>query len=82
MDTAKVGSKLQDPGTGVEAIVIRASSVPGLGLRSGGEVFLGKRYLCETCGAEILVTKGGAGSVVCHGMVMTVAQPKPLPSSD
>lgn len=82
MSTAKVGSKLQDPESGVEAIVIRASNGPGLRLRPGGQALLGKRYVCASCGAEVLVTKGGAGEPVCHGGTMPVAQPKPLPSSD
>jgi len=26
----------------------------------------GKRYRCSTCGAEIVITKAGAGSIECH----------------
>jgi Desulfoferrodoxin, N-terminal domain len=33
----------------------------------------GKRLRCEECGAEVVVTKGGEGSVACHGQPM---QPK------
>lgn len=25
----------------------------------------GKRYVCETCGAEMLVTRGGDGNLIC-----------------
>jgi hypothetical protein len=82
MDTLKVGAKLQDPESGVEAIVIRASTETGLRLRPGGQVLLGKRYVCQSCGAEVLVTKGGDGEATCHGGAMPVAEPKPLPSSD
>jgi desulfoferrodoxin-like iron-binding protein len=43
---------------------------------------LGKRYTCETCEAQVLVTKPGDGELVCHGQPMVVATAKPLPSSD
>jgi hypothetical protein len=82
MSIAKVGSKLQEPESGVEAIVIRAPDGNGLGLRPGGQALLGKRYVCASCGAEVLVTKRGDGEAICHGGAMPMAQPKPLPSSD
>jgi len=31
---------------------------------------IGKRYLCAKCGAEIIVTKGGDGTVNCCGQPM------------
>lgn len=31
---------------------------------------LGKRYRCTKCGAEVIVTKGGSGSVKCCGQPM------------
>jgi hypothetical protein len=43
---------------------------------------LGKRYTCAACGATVLVTKAGAGSVHCHDQSMEQHQAKPLPSSD
>ena len=43
---------------------------------------LGKRYTCAECGAQVLVTKPGDGSLECHDQVMELMQPKPLPSSD
>jgi hypothetical protein len=54
----------------------------GIGPAAGDPVVLGKRYTCETCGAEVLITKGGDGQLSCHGAAMVVAQPKTLPSSD
>lgn len=30
----------------------------------------GKRYLCEACGAEMLVTRGGSGELTCCGRPM------------
>jgi desulfoferrodoxin-like iron-binding protein len=35
----------------------------------------GKRYACTTCGAELLVTRGGAGSVHCCGRPMQIRGP-------
>jgi len=43
---------------------------------------LGKRYTCEECGAQLLVTKPGDGELVCHDQAMVIATAKPLPSSD
>ncbi|MBI4310967.1 MAG: desulfoferrodoxin [Chloroflexi bacterium] len=30
----------------------------------------GKRYTCPTCGAEFIVTKGGDGTLKCHGQAL------------
>lgn len=30
----------------------------------------GKRYTCTTCGSEMIVTKGGEGSIMCCGKPM------------
>jgi hypothetical protein len=43
---------------------------------------LGKRYVCATCDATVLVTKAGEGALECHGQAMEPATAKPLPSSD
>jgi len=43
---------------------------------------IGKRYKCTKCGAEVIVTRGGNGAVICCGQEMKVQEPKPLPSSD
>ena len=82
MDAPKAGTKVQEPGSGAEAIVVKPPSEDGFELRPGGPITLGKRYTCETCNAEVLVTKGGDAELVCHGNVMVIAQPKTLPSSD
>ncbi len=31
---------------------------------------LGKRYRCAKCGSEFIVTKGGKGTISCHGKPM------------
>ena len=43
---------------------------------------LGKRYRCEQCGTELLCLARGDGTFECHGVPMTVAEVKSLPSSD
>ena len=43
---------------------------------------LGKRYLCDACGTEILCNKPGAGAVTCCDHEMKLKEAKPLPSSD
>lgn len=32
----------------------------------------GKRYVCEKCGSELLVTKGGKGALMCCGQPMEI----------
>ena len=43
---------------------------------------LGKRYLCDTCGTEVLCNKAGSGSLTCCDHDMKLKEAKPLPSSD
>jgi desulfoferrodoxin-like iron-binding protein len=31
---------------------------------------VGKRYICGKCGAEVIVTRGGNGTVTCCGQPM------------
>ncbi len=32
----------------------------------------GKRYVCNTCGSEFIVTKAGEGQLACHGKPMEI----------
>lgn len=81
VDRPAPGTKMEQPQTGVGAVVVR--SYPGAVLDwAEGVVLVGKRYRCATCGTEVLVTRGGASAVVCHGAAMPVVEPRPLPSSD
>jgi hypothetical protein len=43
---------------------------------------LGKRYLCDTCGTEVLCNKPGTGALACCDKDMKLKEAKPLPSSD
>jgi len=47
---------------------------------SGGAV-MGKRYVDEA-GAEVLVTKAGAGTLSIGAVPLTIKEAKPLPASD
>jgi len=35
---------------------------------------LGKRYVCEKCGSEMIITKGGEGTIKCCGQPMVLKQ--------
>jgi hypothetical protein len=43
---------------------------------------LGKRYLHEASGLELLATKPGEGSLSIDGVAIPLKEAKPLPSSD
>ena len=43
---------------------------------------LGKRYMCEKCGTEVLCNKAGSGPLKCCDIEMKIKEAKPLPSSD
>lgn len=79
--TFKPGTKLQSDG-GAQAVVVKSPREGALAFRPGGSVQLGKRYQCESCGAELLITKSGEAELVCHGTAMSILQAKALPSSD
>ncbi|MCA1645002.1 MAG: hypothetical protein LC797_05860 [Chloroflexi bacterium] len=40
----------------------------------------GKRYTCATCGSDMLVTKGGDGTLVCCGQPMQLRGATPPPA--
>lgn len=33
---------------------------------------VGKRYMCQVCGSEFIVTKGGDGQLQCHGQPLVL----------
>jgi desulfoferrodoxin-like iron-binding protein len=45
-------------------------------------LLVGKRYQCDACGKQLLVTKAGDGALQCCASPMTLMQPKKTPSSD
>jgi desulfoferrodoxin-like iron-binding protein len=40
----------------------------------------GKRYVCSTCGSELLVTRGGEGALNCCGQPMQIRGVSGAPS--
>ncbi|MBV9486767.1 MAG: hypothetical protein JO246_11995 [Frankiaceae bacterium] len=69
---------------GHPAIDIKESAADGLSLdpaHSEGTL-LGKRYGREAGDIELLITKGGAGSISLDGETLAPQESKPLPSSD
>ena len=59
-----------------------ASGHAGGGAAGGEPAQLGKRYVDEQTGLEMLCTKAGTGALGCDGRVLTLRSAKPLPSSD
>lgn len=47
-----------------------------------GGVLLGKRYVDESSGLEVLCTKAGLGVLAFAGRALTLKQAKSLPASD
>jgi hypothetical protein len=47
-----------------------------------GETLLGKRYVEESVGLEVLCTKSGKAAVAVDGQPLTIKTAKPLPASD
>jgi hypothetical protein len=43
---------------------------------------IGKRYVDEDLGLELLCARGGSGTLTCNGVVLSIKGAKPLPSSD
>lgn len=43
---------------------------------------VGKRYKCESCGTEVLVTKPSPGDLACCSAVMAQLEPKKTASAD
>jgi len=35
---------------------------------------VGKRYVCKKCGAEVIITRGGEGTIVCCGQPMILKE--------
>jgi hypothetical protein len=57
-------------------------AVQGTGADDGEGTALGKRYVDEELGVELLCTKAGAGRLRVDGRELALKGAKPLPSSD
>ncbi|HEX3651013.1 MAG TPA: hypothetical protein VHV49_21525 [Pseudonocardiaceae bacterium] len=49
---------------------------------STGGISLGKRYVDEAHGVELLAVRAGRGTLCSAGVPMPIKVPKPLPTSD
>lgn len=91
------GLMLRSTACAVQVVVIRApttqvnltcggqplTTADGSGPReTAGEVLLGKRYVDEESGLELLCVRSGAGPLAADDRELTVKTAKPLPSSD
>jgi len=61
---------------------IGASAANGASAASGGGTRLGKRYVDEPTGLEVLCVKPGGGTLAADGRDLTLKSAKPLPASD
>jgi hypothetical protein len=65
-------------------VSIDLTELPAMDVVSGFDsgTFVGKRYVHESTGLEVLCTKGGSSSLSIGVEPLTVKASKPLPSSD
>lgn len=61
---------------------IGAGTANGASAASGDGTRLGKRYVDEPTGLEVLCVKPGGGTVAADGRDLTLKSAKPLPASD
>jgi hypothetical protein len=61
-----------------------SAASPAAGIVDGhdGGVLMGKRYIDDVSGIEVLGSKPGAGALSFEGRVMATKDAKPLPASD
>jgi len=94
----KPGARLRSAVSEVEVVIVRAGvgaaaltcggepmldlTAEGTPTNDGPDVVLGKRYVDEESGTEVLCTKGGAGPLAIGAHELTVKGAKTLPSSD
>lgn len=94
----KPGTRLFSPVGGTSVVVVRtggdveltcagsplsAEGATGAEASSSGdEVLIGKRYVDEESGLELLCVKGGPGPLSVDGRLMTIKSAKQLPASD
>jgi hypothetical protein len=61
---------------------IGAGAANGASSASGGGTQLGKRYVDEPAGLEVLCVKPGSGALAADGRHLTLKSARPLPASD
>ncbi len=77
-----VAGELQCGGAAVLPIDDAATPTGDISADFSEGVAIGKRYVDEESGLEVLGAKAGKGSLAFNGTAMTVKGAKPLPASD
>ena len=69
---------------GGEPMIAPGSAASGeqLSAPTDAPALIGKRYVDEATGLEVLCTKGGLGGFAFDGRALTLKEAKPLPASD
>jgi hypothetical protein len=63
-------------------LAIGAGTANGASSAGGAGTQLGKRYVDESAGLEVLCVKPGSGTLAADGRDLTLKSAKPLPASD
>lgn len=67
---------------GGSAMVEHGQDAPRQELAGDGATQMGKRYVNDARGIEVLCTKGGEGTLTIDGEPLALKGAKPLPASD
>ena len=78
----KTAGELQCGGAAVLPIDDPAVPTGAVDPAFADSVAIGKRYVDEASGLEVLGAKAGAGSLAFNGVAMAIKGAKPLPASD
>lgn len=74
--------RLQCGGSDVLPLADTASASPPIDPAHARGVLIGKRYVDEASGLEVLGAKAGGGSLAFDGRPLNLKEAKPLPASD
>jgi hypothetical protein len=77
----RVGENISDVILGVDLLVLKVPSADAH-VRiapSSQPLLLGKRYRCDVCEGEFLVSKAGAATASCHGTELSIKAAWPCP---
>ena len=78
----KLAGELQCGGVAVVPQADAAANTGNIHPDHANGVLIGKRYLDEASGMEVLGAKPGKGSLAFNGVALTLKEAKPLPASD
>jgi hypothetical protein len=78
----KIAGELQCGGTAVIDLADPATPNGAVSPDHGNGVLIGKRYVDDVSGIEVLGAKAGAGSLAYDGRPLVLKEAKPLPASD